>query len=86
MIDPDRIVLGGSLATLYPLVAARVDAHIRAIQEPSFPVPAIETDAAAEGGSAFGAACMLHQRFLSLEGQRFAEPTWVAGGADAAAD
>ena len=24
-------------------------------------------------GSAFGAACMLHQRYLSMESQRFAE-------------
>ena len=78
--DPDRVVLGGALAALYPLVAARVDAHIRAIQEPSFPVPRIEADAAADRGSAFGAACMLHQRFLSLEGQRFNEPEPGAPG------
>ncbi len=71
VVDPDRIVLGGSLAALYPLVAARMGAHIRAIQEPTFPVPTIETDTAADHGSAFGAACMLHQRYLSLEGQRF---------------
>ena len=62
-------------------------AHVRALQEPSFPLPPIVTDAAADGGPAFGAACMLHQRFLSLEGQRFAEPpAWVAAGADAASD
>jgi predicted NBD/HSP70 family sugar kinase len=66
--DPDRIVLGGSLAALYPLVSARVAAHVRATQEASFPIPAIVTDEA-ERGSAFGAACMLHQRYLTLEGQ-----------------
>ena len=38
-------------------------------------MPAISTDAAADRGSAFGAACMLHQRYLSLEGQRFAGHT-----------
>lgn len=68
LIDPGHIVLGGSLAGLYPLVKARVIAHLRAIQEASFPIPAIVTDDT-EWGSAFGAACMLHQRFLSLEGQ-----------------
>jgi predicted NBD/HSP70 family sugar kinase len=70
--DPDRIVLGGSLAALYPLVSARVAAHIRATQEGSFPIPAIFTDDA-ERGSAFGAACMLHQRYLSVEGQAAGE-------------
>jgi predicted NBD/HSP70 family sugar kinase len=73
VIDPDHVVLGGSLAALYPLVEARVLAHVRALQEPGFPLPAIRTDAAFDRGSAFGAACMLHQRYLSLEGQRFAE-------------
>ena len=72
VVDPGRVVLGGSMAALYPLVAARVDAHIRGTQEASFPVPAISIDDA-ERGSAFGAACMLHQRYLSLEGQRGGE-------------
>lgn len=67
VIDPAHVVLGGSLAALYPLVSARVIAHLRATQEASFPVPTIVTDVS-EGGSAFGAACLLHQRFLSLEG------------------
>jgi predicted NBD/HSP70 family sugar kinase len=73
VIDPDHIVLGGSLAALYPLAAARVAAHVRALQEPGFPVPAIGTDPDAGRGSAFGAACMLHQRFLSPEDQRLSE-------------
>jgi predicted NBD/HSP70 family sugar kinase len=77
VIDPDRVVLGGSLAPLYPLVAARVFAHIRALQEPSFPLPAVTTHDAPGIGAAFGAACMLHQRYLSLEGHRSAE---AAGG------
>lgn len=68
LIDPEHIVLGGSLAALYPLVSARVIAHVEATQEASFPVPSIVTDDT-EWGSAFGAACMMHRRFLSLEGQ-----------------
>jgi predicted NBD/HSP70 family sugar kinase len=71
LIDPDRIVLGGSVAALYPLVAARVGVHIKAGQAPTFPVPEIVLNEAAESGSAFGAACMLHQRFLSIENERF---------------
>jgi predicted NBD/HSP70 family sugar kinase len=73
LIDPDRIVLGGSLAELYPLVAARVAAHIKALQAPTFPIPDIVLNESAAYGSAFGAACMMHQRFLSLNNERFAE-------------
>jgi predicted NBD/HSP70 family sugar kinase len=77
IIDPSHIVLGGSVAALYPLMAARVAAHIQAIQEPSFPMPAIVVNDEGTVGSAFGAACMLHQRYLSMESRRFSE-----GGAE----
>lgn len=67
LIDPDRIVLGGSVAALYPLTAARVARHMNIKQSVTFPVPHIAVDEDAEFGSAFGAACLLHQRFMSLE-------------------
>lgn len=73
VLDPGHVVVGGSLAALYPLVAARVASHMRALQEPSFPLPEIVTDDAFDCASAFGAACMLHQRFMSLDGQRLAD-------------
>ncbi|MFT3974542.1 MAG: ROK family transcriptional regulator [Amaricoccus sp.] len=79
LLDPGHIVLGGSLAALYPLVSARVIAHVGLIQETSFPVPSIVIEAT-DGGSAFGAACMLHQRFLSLEGQGQPDRAAVAEG------
>ena len=69
LIDPDRIVLGGAVAALYPLVEARVAAYVKAGQEDTFPAPEITLDAAASDGSAFGAACMLHQLYLS-QGER----------------
>ncbi|MDE1991245.1 MAG: ROK family protein, partial [Rhizobiaceae bacterium] len=71
LIDPDRIVLGGSVASLYPMVAARVAVHMSEGQSVPFPNPDIVVDEDAEFGSAFGAACMLHQRFLSLENEEF---------------
>lgn len=71
LIDPDRIVLGGSVASLYPMVAARVAAHMEEGQTIAFPVPEIVVDDDAELGSAFGAACLLHQRFMSLENEDF---------------
>ncbi len=73
VIDPNRIVLGGSVAALYPLVAARVAHYLAAAQAPTFPKPEIVVHAAAESGAAYGAACMLHQRFLSLENPNLTE-------------
>ncbi|KQT47609.1 ROK family transcriptional regulator [Aureimonas sp. Leaf454] len=73
IIDPDRIVLGGSGAALYPLVATRVASHMARSQEASFPIPSITVYGEAAFGAAFGAACMMHQKYLSLESQRYAE-------------
>jgi predicted NBD/HSP70 family sugar kinase len=67
LIDPVRIVLGGSVAALYPMVSARVAAHMSARQAVDFPLPQIVVDEDAEFGSAFGAACLMHQRFLSSD-------------------
>lgn len=73
IIDADRVLLGGSVAALYPLMAARVLHHIRSMQEASFPLPNIETNDDETVGPAFGAACILHQRFLSVENSRLTE-------------
>ncbi len=70
IIDPDRIVLGGSLSALYPLVADRLRQAMLALQEPSFPLPEIAVTDLEGSGPAFGAACILHQRYLSLESHR----------------
>lgn len=80
IIDAETVVLGGSVAALYPLVSARVTAHLRAFQEDSFPLPEISVAEGPESGAAFGAACMMHQRFLSQGSHRFA-----AAGEDAIA-
>jgi len=73
VVDADRVVLGGSVAALYPLMAARVGHYIQSMQEESFPMPDIVMKDDETVGPAFGVACMLHQRYLSLESQRFAE-------------
>jgi predicted NBD/HSP70 family sugar kinase len=70
MIDPDRIVLGGAMAQLYPLVAARVAAHIRDQSDGNSPTLEIVLNEDATHGSAFGAACLMHQRFFLLESER----------------
>lgn len=65
VLDPDRIVLGGAGAALYPLVAGRVGFHLENLQSEDFPVPEIVVHDAAETGAAYGVACMMHQRFLA---------------------
>jgi predicted NBD/HSP70 family sugar kinase len=65
VIDADRIVLGGSVAALHPLVAARVEAHRQAAQSHAFPLPPIEIADDSPFGAAFGAAAMMHQSALS---------------------
>jgi predicted NBD/HSP70 family sugar kinase len=67
LLDPNRVVLGGRLSALYPMVAGQVALHIEELQAATFPIPDIVVHQAAESGAAFGAACMLHRRFLSLE-------------------
>ncbi len=79
LIDPERIVLGGSVAALYPFTAARVALHMNIKQSVAFAAPQIVVDEDAEFGSAFGAACLLHQRFMSLDneflsGEKFQSP------------
>ena len=73
IIDADTVVLGGSVAAIYPLVQARVLTHLRSFQEDCFALPAITVAEGAEQGAAYGAACMLHQRFLSMDGGRFTQ-------------
>lgn len=75
LIDPARIVLGGSVAALYPLVAARVAHHMASLQAPTFPTPLIEVHDGLETGAAYGAACMLHSRFLSQDNERVLNAT-----------
>ncbi len=71
LIDPQRIVLGGATAALYPLVSARVATHMEGSKGLSFPIPEISIATAPELGSAFGAACLLHQHYMSLANEEF---------------
>ncbi|CAI3959575.1 Sugar kinase of the NBD/HSP70 family [Commensalibacter communis] len=66
VIDPNKIILGGSMAKLYSLIAVRVNIYIESYQETPFPIPEIILNKNPELGSAYGAACILHQRFMSL--------------------
>jgi predicted NBD/HSP70 family sugar kinase len=73
IIDPDRIVLGGSVAALYAPMAGHVVDAMAALQDSAFLLPEIVVTELEGSGPAFGAACMMHQRYLSLESQRLSE-------------
>ena len=60
-----------NVASLYPLVSARVAVHMSEGQTIRFPAPEIVVDANAELGSAFGAACLMHQDFISRASEAF---------------
>jgi len=47
--------------------------HLRSFQEDTFPLPQISVAEGPESGAAFGAAWMMHQRFLSLDSVRLSE-------------
>ena len=54
-------------------MADRVTQSMRAFQEASFPLPVIAVTDLEGSGPAFGAACILHQRYLSMESQRLSD-------------
>lgn len=67
VINPGRIVLGGSVAQIYPYVQNRVQNLVKNEFLDGFPLPDIELPSANTGGTAFGAACLLHQFMFSID-------------------
>lgn len=67
VLAPGRIVLGGSVAPLYPLVADRVEAAMEAELLEGLPVPRIEVSRLGPEGAAFGGACLLHQSLFAVD-------------------
>ena len=69
VINPGRVILGGSVAQIYPYVSKRIEDAIRKEFLEGFPLPAIELPREDAGGTAFGAACLLHQHMFSIDEQ-----------------
>jgi predicted NBD/HSP70 family sugar kinase len=67
VVNPGRIVLGGSVAPIYAVVADRVRAAMSKEFLEGFPLPTIGVSRIGAGGTAFGAACLLHQRMFSVD-------------------
>jgi predicted NBD/HSP70 family sugar kinase len=68
-LEPQRIVLGGSVSTLYRFVAERVEAELSAALPEGYPMPIVEMSSFSGAGPALGAAYLLHQTMLSMDGQ-----------------
>ncbi len=66
LLDPDRIVLGGPLARLYPLVASRVEANFAARMLEGGACPTLHLSRFGSEGAAIGAAARLRDRLFTL--------------------
>ncbi|MFT3847743.1 MAG: ROK family transcriptional regulator [Propionivibrio sp.] len=67
VINPGRIVLGGSVAQIYQYVQNRVQSTVEREFLAGFPLPDIGLPSSNTGGTAFGAACLLHQFMFSID-------------------
>jgi predicted NBD/HSP70 family sugar kinase len=65
LLDPERIVVAGVLAPLYPRVAARVDAMLRESMD-GLRVPPIVVSKYGAEGAAVGAAAMIRETLFAL--------------------
>ena len=79
VVNPGRIVVGGSVAAIYPHVAERVREAMRKEFLEGFPLPDIEASRLGTAGTAYGAACLLHQRMFSVD-ERLVHPQEVREG------
>lgn len=67
MLEPQRIIIGGSVGAVHTFVATSVEASIRAFLVEGYPMPLIQTAAADVNRPALGAAYLMHQAMLSNE-------------------
>lgn len=66
VLDPEKIVVGGALAILYPHVEQETIRSLRQHLLPGHPLPPILVSGLRENAAAIGGAAMLHHDFLSI--------------------
>lgn len=66
LLDPDRIVLGGPLSALYPLVADQIDAHLKSLMLQGHARPSLHLARFGAEGAAIGAAARLREALFAL--------------------
>jgi len=67
ILNPQCIVLGGSVAPLFEFVAEDVRAAIRRDLIEGFPMPEIRVSPLGEDGTPLGVALLMHRRFFSVD-------------------
>ncbi len=67
LLEPEKIVIGGSVSALFPHVGEALEAKLEASLIDGFPMPRITLAPETLGRPALGAACLLHQQMLSGE-------------------
>lgn len=79
VLDPGHVVLGGSVARLFPFVQEEAHEALRRHVFEDYQVPTLALAHHTRDGPAIGAACLLHQEMLSLDliGRR--RERWRAG-------
>lgn len=81
VLNPGAIVLGGAVAPLFSRAEAAVTASLRRHLLPGHPIPSLALSPLGPDGPAVGAACLLHQRLLTIdEGLVFGTRGETAGG------
>jgi len=74
ILNPQCIVLGGSVAPLFEFVAGEVRAAIARELIEGFPMPEIRVSPLGEDGTPLGAALLMHRRFFSVDEQLLSKP------------
>ncbi len=67
VLNPGLIILGGSVAPLFPHVAREVEQAMERELLEGFPMPKIDTSSLGLEGPALGAALLMHQRMFSID-------------------
>lgn len=71
IINPELVIIGGSVGGIYPFIAPNVDAILRAELPNEFQMPKIELSQFGAEGPALGTALLLHQRMFSVDERAF---------------
>lgn len=67
VLNPGLIILGGSVAPVFPYVAGEVEQAMQREFLEGFPMPKIEVSSLGVAGPALGAALLMHQRMFSID-------------------
>ncbi len=67
LLNPDLIIIGGSVGQIFPFVAPQIRATLRATLQSEDQMPRIEMSEFGMEGPTFGAALLMHQRMFSVD-------------------